>query len=50
MLSLPDYRAHWARKRSWYERHGFTKRLIATEESPGLDSPAILEIIDRHFT
>ena len=48
MLHRENYRAHWEKKRDWYERN-FPGSLIVTEESVEL-SPQADEVIRRHFT
>jgi exodeoxyribonuclease V alpha subunit len=48
MLHRDDYRAHWEKKRAWYERN-FPGCLIMTEESAEL-SPEANEVIGRYFT
>ena len=48
MLHREDYRAHWEKKRAWYERN-FADRLIVTEESVEL-SPQADEMILKYFT
>ena len=34
LLSVPDYRNAWERKRRWYEDNGFADRLITSEDGP----------------
>ena len=34
LLSVPDYRNAWERKRRWYEDNGFAERLITSEDGP----------------
>ena len=48
MLERPDYRAHWEKKRAWYEQF-FKKRLIITEEAGDLSKQAD-DVIERYFT
>ena len=48
MIHRDDYRAHWEKKRAWYERF-FKGRLIITEESVDLSKQAD-EVIRRFFT
>jgi len=50
MLDLPDYRVRWQRKKEWYEKHGFTARLITSDEVGGFDSTQIEEKITHYFT
>jgi exodeoxyribonuclease V alpha subunit len=47
MLDRDDYRAHWEKKRAWYDRY-FPGRLIITEESGELSRHADA-IIRNHF-
>jgi hypothetical protein len=48
MLHRDDYRAHWEKKRAWYERF-FKGRLIVTEEAGDLSKQAD-GVIRRFFT
>jgi len=48
MLHREDYRAHWEKKRAWYERF-FKGRLIITEEGSDLSKQAN-DVIQRYFT
>jgi exodeoxyribonuclease V alpha subunit len=34
MLTLPNYRDAWDRKRKWYEANGFASKLITSEDGP----------------
>ena len=34
MLTVPDYREAWERKRKWYEANGYADRLITSEDGP----------------
>jgi len=47
MLHREDYRAHWEKKRAWYERF-FKGRLIITEEGSDLSKQAN-DVIQRYF-
>ena len=47
MLHRDDYRAHWEKKRAWYERF-FKKQLIVTEEAGDLSKQAD-DVIRRYF-
>lgn len=47
LLSRPEYRAHWEKKRAWYDRF-FPGRLIITEESGDLSREADA-IIRKYF-
>lgn len=40
MLSVPSYREQWEQKREWYERSGYSDRLITSEDGPngGIDA------------
>ena len=48
MLHRDDYRAHWEKKRAWYERF-FKKQLVVTEEAGDLSKQAD-DVIRRYFT
>ena len=48
MLHRDDYRAHWEKKKAWYERF-FKGRLITTEEAGDLSKQAD-EVIKKFFT
>lgn len=48
MLHRDDYRAHWEKKRAWYE-HFFPGRLIVTEEAADLSKQAD-DVIRKYFT
>lgn len=48
MLHRDDYRAHWKKKRAWYERF-FKNQLIVTEEARDLSKQAD-DVIRRYFT
>jgi len=48
MLHREDYRAHWDKKRAWYE-HFFNGRLIITQEAGDLSKQAD-EVIQKFFT
>ncbi len=48
MLHREDYRAHWEKKRAWYERF-FDKQLIVTEEAGDLSKQGD-DVIRRYFT
>lgn len=48
MLHRDDYRAHWEKKKAWYERF-FKGRLIVTEEAGDLSKRAD-DVIRKHFT
>jgi exodeoxyribonuclease V alpha subunit len=43
MLSVPAYAESWARKRAWYEAHGFAEQLITSQDAPdgGIDAGEI---------
>lgn len=49
MLSKPSYRAHWEKKKAWYEKHGFIQNLITTSEEEGFDSQKVLQIINERL-
>lgn len=49
MLKDQRYKQHWATKQAWYEKHGFSDRLIVTDELEGIDSKAINDTIEKHF-
>jgi len=49
VLHDPTYRARQEVKHAWYERHGFSRRLIITTEGPGFDSTVAEDTIDRYF-
>jgi exodeoxyribonuclease V alpha subunit len=49
MLSVPTYRAHWDKKKAWYEKHGFADKLITTTEEGGFDSQKVLQILKERF-
>ena len=46
LLHLPSYKAHWEKKKKWYEKH-FPGRLLTTYEGNDL-SVAAREIIESH--
>lgn len=48
-LSDPDYSEQWERKRKWYEKNGYTERLIVSEEVSGFDSTKIVKLIREKF-
>ena len=45
-LDLPDYSAHWERKKKWYEQH-FPGKLLITYEGKDLSTDA-MAIIKEH--
>jgi hypothetical protein len=47
LLHREDYRAHWERKKAWYEKH-FAGRLVITEESGELSKEAD-KVIQKYF-
>lgn len=48
MLTVPDYREAWERKREWYETNGYADRLITSEDGPdGSIDAAEIERIAR---
>lgn len=49
MLDKEEYRNHWDAKKDWYEKHGFSSRLIITDEKEGIDSKKFEEIIQKYF-
>ena len=49
MLDKEEYKNHWDAKKEWYEKNGFSARLITTEEREGLDSKAIEKLIEKYF-
>lgn len=49
MLKDEKYKQHWEAKQEWYKKHGFSDRLIVTDELHGIDSKAMKEIIEKHF-
>ena len=49
MLHLEDYRRRQEEKHAWYKKHGFSERLIVTQESSGFDSQAVEKIIKETF-
>lgn len=50
MLRGKKYKRHWVTKQEWYKKHGFSDRLIVTNELHGIDSKVIKEIIGKHFS
>lgn len=50
LLNKEEYKNHWAAKKKWYDKHGFSKRLIVTDEKQGFDSTIINDIIRKHFS
>lgn len=50
MLDKEEYRNHWEAKKEWYEKNGFSDRLITTKEEKGFDSKRIDKIIKEHFS
>ncbi len=49
MLDKEEYRNHWEAKKAWYEKHGFSKRLIITDEKEGIDSKKLENTIKKYF-
>jgi len=49
MLDKEEYRNHWKVKREWYNKHGFSERLIVTDEKEGIDSQKFEQIIQKYF-
>ena len=49
MLDDERYLNHWEAKEEWYRRHGFSERLIVTDEKEGMDSTKIEKLILEHF-
>jgi len=49
MLDKEEYRNHWEAKREWYKKHGFSERLIVTDEREGIDSQKFEQIIQEYF-
>lgn len=49
MLNKEEYRNHWEAKKEWYEKNGFSKRLITTDEKEGFDSKRIEQLIQKYF-
>ena len=49
MLDKEEYRNHWEAKREWYNKYGFSKRLIVTDEKEGIDSRKFEQIIQEYF-
>lgn len=49
MLNKEEYRNHWEAKKEWYEKQGFSSRLIVTDEKGGIDSRKFEEIIQKYF-
>jgi exodeoxyribonuclease V alpha subunit len=45
MLSVPTYKKHWEKKKAWYEKNGFSERLITTSESEGFDSTKVINLL-----
>ena len=50
MLDKEEYKNHWEAKKEWYERNGFSKRLIVTDEKEGFDSTKIEQLIQENFS
>jgi len=50
MLDKEEYRKHWETKKEWYEKHGFSERLIITDEKRGIDSKKFEHIIKKYFS
>ena len=50
MLDKEEYRNHWEAKREWYKKHGFSERLIVTDEQEGIDSTKFEYIINKYFS
>jgi exodeoxyribonuclease V alpha subunit len=40
MLENEEYKKHWGIKEAWYKKHGFSERLIVTDELNGADTKA----------
>jgi ATP-dependent exoDNAse (exonuclease V) alpha subunit len=49
MLDNDEYRNHWETKKEWYKKHGFSQRVIITDEEEGIDSKKIEYIIKKYF-
>ena len=51
MLSVPSYREQWGRKRVWYEKNGFSDRLVTSEDGPdgGIDAAEIEKIARKRI-
>ena len=50
MLKRKKYKQDWANKQAWYKKHGFSDRLIVTDELHGIDSKAMKGIVEKHFS
>jgi hypothetical protein len=50
MLDKEEYRNHWNAKKEWYEKNGFSDRLITTKEEKGFDSKRIDKTIKEYFS
>lgn len=46
MLSVPSYREQWEQKKAWYERNGYSDKLVTSEDGPdgGIDASEIERI------
>ena len=49
MLDKVEYRNHWEAKKEWYKKHGFSEKLIVTDEKEGIDSQKFEQIIQDYF-
>lgn len=49
MLHNESYREHWAKKKAWYEKHGFASNLIITQEVGGFDSSQVNQLLQDRF-
>jgi len=49
MLDKEEYKNHWEAKKEWYEKHGFSQRLIITDEKEGINSKKIEQTIQNYF-
>ncbi len=49
MLDLPSYRQHWDVKQAWYQRNGYSDRLIVTQEHVGFGSVAVQQVLLERF-
>ena len=45
-LDLPDYKAHWEKKKKWYEKH-FPSKLLTTFEGNDLSIEAMKIIQEK---
>ena len=49
LLNKKEYRDHWQKKEKWYKKHGFSDRIVVTDEKKGIDSKQFKKIIEKYF-